>query len=262
MRDKQHTIFTLAILLLMSATACQQNDAPGIDKAFDAMQSKDTPKQIIKATESDEAISLDSLGLVDVQSLDTSIRVYLRYSDTSNFLGIDLYSDLNKAFLQPDVAQKLTAASAILQKTYPELRLLVWDAVRPVSVQKRMWEACEIPLKRRHWYVTPPQTRSLHNWGAAVDVTLVGESGQPLDMGTGFDHFGEAAYTDRDADLLTQGLISQKAVDNRQILKSVMTQAGFTGIKYEWWHYNSCNRKQAESKYKLIFALTDTTKTR
>ncbi|MFP4663874.1 MAG: M15 family metallopeptidase [Bacteroidales bacterium] len=256
--------YASVLFLILASFACKnQHEHDGIDKAFDNMHIDDEPAGSEDiSSKSDTWRFLDSMGLVDVQTLDSSILVNLRYSSTDNFLDTILYDELSSAFLQADVARKLANASGILQKKHPELRLMVWDAVRPVAVQKRMWENCDIPLKRRHWYVTPPDTRSLHNWGAAVDVTLVDTSGNYLDMGTDFDHFGKAAYTDRDADLLTQGLISQKAVDNRQILKSVMNQAGFTGIKYEWWHYNSCTRKTAESKYKLIFALTDTTKTR
>ncbi len=207
-----------------------------------------------------EAQYLASLGLVNVQELDSSIRVRLRYSTTDNFLGLDLYGDLEQAYLQPCVAKKLAKASVLLQASYPHLRLLVWDAVRPVAVQKRMWETCDVPLKRRHWYVTPPDKRSLHNYGVAVDICLVHSAGNVLDMGTDFDHFGEEAYTNRDEKLIQNNLVSREAIDNRHILHDIMHKAGFYSIVYEWWHFNSCSRATAESEYNLIMSLGDSTK--
>lgn len=254
--------YVSVLFLILAFFACKnQHEHDGIDKAFDNMRidNEHAGSEDI-SSKSDAWRFLDSLGLVDVQTLDSSILVNLRYSSTDNFLDTILYNDLSSAFLQADVAKKLANASGILQQEHPELRLMVWDAVRPVAVQKRMWETCDVPLKRRHWYVTPPDTRSLHNWGAAVDVTLVDTSGNYLDMGTDFDHFGEAAYTDRDDELRNRRILSSEAVKNRQLLKYVMEKAGFSGIKYEWWHFNSCTRKAAESNYKLIFALKDTTK--
>ncbi|MFW5805535.1 MAG: M15 family metallopeptidase [Bacteroidales bacterium] len=257
----------LVLSILIGISGCNNKDEPGIQDAFDNM-SLDSDTTTANGKDSlimdsaaqklpSEAQYLDSLGLVNVQELDSSIQVRLRYSSTDNFLNTDLYGDLEQAYLQPDVADKLVKASAYLQDTLPNLRLLVWDAVRPVSVQKRMWEVCDVPLKRRHWYVTPPEKRSLHNYGAAVDVCLVDTSGNALDMGTDFDHFGEAAYTNREKELVETMLVSKEAVKNRQVLYEVMLKAGFTGIKYEWWHFDACSRATAESKYELIMSLGD-----
>ncbi|MEA1874029.1 MAG: M15 family metallopeptidase [Bacteroidota bacterium] len=241
--------------------SCNRVDSEqSIDDAFGDFDTVSEVQQV--ATEipvnSETALYFDSLGLVDIQSLDSSIVVDLKYSSSDNFVKTNLYGDLKRAYLQPDVAKKLVNASHLLQKEYPELRLLVWDAVRPVSVQTKMWELCDVPLKRRHWYVTPPDKRSLHNFGAAVDVTLVTVSGEYLEMGTGFDHFSDTAYTVNEAEMVSAGKISQIAYDNRLILRTMMRKAGFSPINYEWWHFNSCSRNSAKSKYPLIFKLSKT----
>lgn len=70
-------------------------------------------------------------GLVDVQKVDPSILVELKYSTTDNFVGKDVYDDLTRAYLQPMTAKKLANASKYLQEKHPDLRLLVYDAARP-----------------------------------------------------------------------------------------------------------------------------------
>ncbi|MGC9331915.1 MAG: M15 family metallopeptidase [Bacteroidales bacterium] len=256
---------------MLGMCGCKNNkNEPGIQEAFDNMLMEDidetnveTDSIVMDTTASAltvEAQYMESLGLVNVRELDSTIQVRLRYSTTDNFLGTDLYGDLEQAYLQPDVAKKLAKGSAYLQDTFPHLRLLVWDAVRPVSVQKRMWELCDVPLKQRHWYVTPPDKRSLHNYGAAVDVCLMDTTGKILDMGTDFDHFGVEAYTNRDEELVQKGLVSTEAIKNRHLLHDVMRQAGFYNIVYEWWHFNACSRATAASEYELIMSLHDDTK--
>ncbi len=236
------------------------NEEQGIDVAFDAFDDVPEKQETLpeKQKKSETAFYFESLGLVDVQSLDSAIVVSLKYASEDNFVKTNLYGDLKRAYLQTDVADKLANASNILQTEYPELRLLVWDAVRPVSVQQRMWNLCDIPLSRRHWYVSPPEKRSLHNYGAAVDLTLIIVDGKYLDMGTGFDHFSDTAYTVNEVEMVRVGKISKKAAENRLILRNVMREAGFSPIDYEWWHFNSCSRNAAKSKYPLIFELLKT----
>jgi D-alanyl-D-alanine dipeptidase len=247
--------------LFLLVVSCNQVDSgQSIDEAFDQFVNEQEIQSPIreKRPKSETALYFESIGLVDVQGLDSSIFVDLKYASDDNFLNTNLYGDLCRAYLQPDVAEKLVNASNLLQAEYPELRLLVWDAVRPVSVQQRMWDLCDVPLKRRHWYVSPPEKRSLHNFGAAVDVTLVTTEGEYLDMGTDFDHFSDTAYTVNEAEMVSAGKISETAYDNRLILRTMMRKAGFSPIDYEWWHFNSCSRNAAKSNYPLIFELSKT----
>ena len=59
---------------------------------------------------------LISMGLVNVQEINATIEVELRYADTNNFLHITLYNCLEKAFLQKDEALKLDSAQRILTR--------------------------------------------------------------------------------------------------------------------------------------------------
>jgi D-alanyl-D-alanine dipeptidase len=72
-------------------------------------------------------------------------------------------------------------------------------------------------------------TRSRHNLGAAIDLTLVDATGQPLDMGTQFDSFSTAAHTAN-----ASGLIAE----NRQRLVRAMERYGFANYEKEWWHFS------------------------
>lgn len=193
-----------------------------------------------------------AMGLVKINSVDSTIRVNLRYSSTKNFFGVDVYETMTDAYLQPDVADKLSKAQQILHAQYPNYSLLIYDAARPMFVQQLMWDTVKIPVKEKTKYLSNPKKGSLHNYGAAVDITICDSMGVPLDMGTDFDYFGELAYPSREQALLRDGSITLEQINNRKLLRSVMTSAGFFNIQTEWWHFNSCNRYEAEKKYKLI----------
>jgi len=196
--------------------------------------------------------SLKLKGLVNVHELDSSIMVHLRYTTTNNFLHTDLYGCLKNAYLQKEVAAKLANASSILQGMDSSLRLLVWDAVRPRSIQWQMWNSLTMPFEERVKYVSNPKNGSVHNYGCAVDLTLCYEDGKILPMGTDFDHFGREANVRGEWQLLKEGLITKQQLENRQLLRLVMRKAGFTGLSSEWWHFNAYSRPYAKAKYSII----------
>jgi zinc D-Ala-D-Ala dipeptidase len=191
-------------------------------------------------------------GLVDINAVDSSIKVDLKYSTCDNFLFMDMYGDLDKAYLQRDVAEKLKAAQKYLQSEFPYYSLIIYDAVRPRSIQNRMWDTLKMPFSVRTKYVSNPQNGSLHNFGAAVDLSIIDENGVELDMGTPYDYFGELAYPREEERMIKEGKLSYKQLFNRQILRDAMTKQGFMEITTEWWHFNSCFRSQAILKYKII----------
>lgn len=197
-------------------------------------------------------------GLVDVQQLDPTIAVELKYSTTDNFVGKAVYADLTRAYLQPMAARKLAEASTRLKTGHPTLRLLVYDAARPRSVQWNLWNALpQYPPNMRKNYVADPRIGSIHNYGCAVDLTVAridARTGRavPLDMGTKYDYFGELAYPSKETSLLKTGQLTQQQVANRQILRSVMREAGFSSIEYEWWHFNALSREQAKQMFRIV----------
>ncbi len=191
-------------------------------------------------------------GLIDIKKVDSSIVVDLKYSTCDNFLFMDVYGAFNKCYLQPDVAEKLKMAQQFLKAKFPYYSLIVYDAVRPRSIQYTMWDTIAVPLKERSKYVSNPKYGSLHNFGAAVDISIIDKSGYVLDMGTSYDYFGELAYPREEERMIKEGKLSKVQWLNRELLRSVMIQAGFTGITTEWWHFNSCYRQQAYTKYRIV----------
>jgi zinc D-Ala-D-Ala dipeptidase len=197
--------------------------------------------------------ALQKNGLVDVQLMDRNILVHLRYGTTDNFMHTDFYDGFNKCYLQPEVAGMLVKASSELRRQHPHLRLLVWDAARPRSVQQQMWDAVVPPPGVfKGLFVSNPAWGSLHNYGCAVDLTLADTLGNPLDMGTDLDHFGREAWPVEEPGMLKNGKLTREQVTNRQLLRSVMYHAGFWNIQTEWWHFNAMRREAARAKYRII----------
>lgn len=201
---------------------------------------------------SDLEKSILEAGLVDIKTIDSSIVVDLKYSTNNNFLGLDMYGDLNKCYLQPDVAEKLKCSQEILKSKFPFYNLIIYDAVRARSIQRKMWDTIDVPYFERSKYVSNPNNGSLHNFGAAVDVSIINELGMELDMGTPYDYFGELAYPREEERMIEEGKLTHIQLLNRQLLREVMESGGFMGITTEWWHFNSCFRKEAYERYRII----------
>ena len=198
-------------------------------------------------------LSMQKQGLQEVTKQVPHVLVELKYATTDNFMKKDVYDCLTRAYLQKETIVKLKKAQQILEKNHPGFHLLIYDAARPLSKQWELWNTLTeyAPEKRRN-YVADPKEHSIHNYGSAIDLTVADEKGKPLEMGTKFDFFGEMAYPKEETRLLKAGKLSQKAIDNRLILRNAMTQAGFTSIEYEWWHFNAFSRKVAKEKFQVI----------
>lgn len=194
-------------------------------------------------------------GLVNIQEIDPNIKVELKYSTTDNFVKKDIYGDLENAYLQVEVAKKLAKAHEYLKSVNPGYRFLIYDAARPNSVQYTLWDALDdlkIQEKSKSQYVANPQIGSIHNFGCAVDLTVVNEKGIPLDMGTPYDFFGPLAYPRKEQEMLSSGKLTRQQVANREILRTAMKKAGFFVNTTEWWHFDAMSRAQAKAKYGMI----------
>lgn len=190
-------------------------------------------------------------GLIAVSGVDATILTELKYSTTDNFMQEDVYGDFDRLYLQPDVAEKLKMAQQYLREKDSALSLLVYDGVRPRSIQQKMWDIVDMPEADKPKFVSNPKNGSLHNYGAAVDLTIA-KNGVPLDMGSPYDDANEISYPSLEAKFLQEGLLSQEQIDNRKLLRTVMWKAGFFGIQTEWWHFNSCTREEAKLRYKIV----------
>ena len=204
------------------------------------------------ATEYNWNVRMVELGLTDVCFWEPSIQYYLVYATADNFLNKPLYTTtLTRAWLHPHAAVKLIHAQEILKQEHPDLSLLIYDAARPIEVQRIMADWAK-RTNNTNFVADPARGGGQHNYGMAVDVTLVNDQGEWLSMGTPFDFFGPEAYTDKEDVLLKQRRITPSEYKNRQLLRRVMETAGFTSITSEWWHFNACSSEEARKKYKLI----------
>ncbi len=111
------------------------------------------------------------------------------YSTDDNFMGRDVYGDLERAYLLPHFAAKLAHAQRLLRERRPGWRMLVCDAARPVSVQRYMYSLVEGTPNQV--YVADGSRGGRHNYGVAVNATLLDAAGREADMGTPVDFFGE-----------------------------------------------------------------------
>jgi zinc D-Ala-D-Ala dipeptidase len=195
---------------------------------------------------------MEVAGLVDIQSLDTSLRVDLKYASTDNFTGKNMYGSLVKAYLQPEIAQKLMKSVQLLQREHSGYRFLVWDAARPRSIQWKLWKAVGGTSKFPEGYVANPKRGSLHNFGCAVDLTILDQSGHQLDMGTAYDYFGDEAWPKKEDSLVSVGKLTFAQVKNRRMLRRIMYKSGFTALDTEWWHFNGCSFSEAQKRYEII----------
>lgn len=200
---------------------------------------------------SDTALSLERRGYVNIQKADPSIFVSLMYSRADNFTGEVLYTDLREAYLHPKAAAALVKAQKRLRQLRPDLSLKVYDAARPMSIQKKMWD--KVKNTPKYFYVSnPARGGGLHNYGMAVDLTLCTLKGDSIPMGTKIDYMGAAAHIDKEASLVASGRISREAQANRRLLREVMAYAGFKPLRTEWWHFNYVSRAVAKKYYKVI----------
>lgn len=191
--------------------------------------------------------------LVSVQSLDSSIHVWLRYSDTANFLKTNFYDGLRKAYFPCEVALNVCKAQFYLQQINPDLSLIIFDAARPLHIQQMMWDSLKMPNDRKYNYLAPPYETSLHNYGCAVDVGIMNISQNLLmDMGSDFDTFEKISQPVYEQKFIASGELSQQALQNRKLLRWVMKKAGFNSIPSEWWHFSYGDKKSAAAKFKLI----------
>ena len=217
----------------------------------------------VKAQEHTFDKQMQEYGLVDIQTLDSSILVELKYSTTDNFVGKDMYGALERSYLEATFAAKVVRAQQVLKRRNSNYTLLIYDAARPISVQRRMRSIVEgTPLQI---YVADGKRGGRHNFGVAVDLTIIDGQGRPLDMGAGFDHFGREAWVGNDNDvtltaykayvegLRREGLISSEAAANRTLLLEIMDAVGLRPYVKEWWHFQErISMTATRERYKLL----------
>ena len=165
-------------------------------------------------------------NLVDVDSLDPSIKLCIRYATPNNFLGRPFYSEA-RALLQLPVAVDLVAAHReLLAESHG---LVIFDAYRPWSVTKLLWE---LTPERDRQFVANPEPGSVHNRGCAADVSIYCvKDDRELEMPSEYDEMSERAASSFEG-------ATREQTRNREMLRLVMERHRFTVHPLEWWHFD------------------------
>lgn len=237
-------VFLFCVVILSSCKPVEPKMSPTATKGGSTMtpiitpMPKPTPTSTITPTPTPNVLS--TFHMVNLRDLNVDFMIELRYASANNFIGRKVYNS-DVCLLHEDTAKKLVAAQKLLQKQ--GFRLKIWDAYRPQSVQRILYDAA--PDKN---YVANPQTGSHHNRGTAVDVTLVDKMGKEVVMPSEFDDLSNKAHIDNPN-------MSAVARKNLDILQKAMKESGFVTIRIEWWHFD--DSAKLEDGYKEKYPLTD-----
>lgn len=165
---------------------------------------------------------------VKIKDFIPNIFIDLRYASSNNFTGQVIYS-FKDAYLRYGTVQKLMKVQNDLQSKGYSLK--IWDAYRPFSAQKKLWQV----VSDSRYVANPSKGPRTHNLGYTVDITMVKKDGTEIPMPTQFDEFSKKA--DRDY----QDIHNSEAVNNVRLLEKTMYQYGFVGYQNEWWDYSDTN---------------------
>ena len=170
------------------------------------------------------------------------------------------YGQFSPYFLRQTVLEKLAQAQVHLQTQRPGWKLQIFDAFRPIPVQQFMVdytfeqlaksegldskslsesERSRLQAQVLQFWAVPspnPNTPPPHSTGAAIDLTLVDDTGTVINMGSEIDEISPRSYPYHFANSLEPK--AQTYHQNRQLLKSTMSAAGFRQHSNEWWHFS------------------------
>src|SRR5580658_9854284 len=233
--EKNSRRLALTALLLLAACSNSPPRRPPADQAAPAPQvfHIDPVKPVaellplaLAANPPVEQGEFRPADLVEIVTLDPTIKLDIRYATTRNFLGTPLYSQA-RAFLQRPAAEAVVRVHHAL--AHEGYGLLIHDAYRPWYVTKIFWDATPAD---KHQFVADPAAGSRHNRGCAVDLTLYDlKTGQAVPMPSLYDEMSERAYP-----TYAGGTAEQRRF--RDLLRRHMEAEGFTVYEYEWWHFD------------------------
>ncbi|WP_428897921.1 D-alanyl-D-alanine dipeptidase [Parelusimicrobium proximum] len=201
------------LLAVVFLAACSHNSNAQTESIEKPAQIKEENPELIEA------------GFVNMHSTRAKLFFDMRYATENNFTKQRIY-DSSKCYLHKSAAEALLKAYDELQSKNIPLTFIIYDCYRPQSAHKKLWEAFPNPR-----YVARPERGSRHSRGCAVDLGLARMDGSLLVMPSEFDYFGVEAHMNNED-------IADLPKANRELLKNVMTNAGFTYTRTEWWHFD------------------------
>jgi D-alanyl-D-alanine dipeptidase len=179
---------------------------------------------------------------VDVASVVPGLTEDIRYAGSHNFVGrpIDGY-EAPRCLLARPAAEALAQVARDLA---PQgIHIKVFDCYRPTravanfvrwardigdtAAKTEFYPNIDKRTLFRDGYIA---SHSGHSRGSTIDMTLAGDDGRELDMGTPFDFFSPRSWT-------ADSSITAEQHASRMILAAAMRRHGFRGYDKEWWHF-------------------------
>jgi len=167
-----------------------------------------------------------------------------KMSDMEKIIG-------KKIIVRKFVYEMLKTAQQILQKESPRLSLFLTYGYRSLSIQTTKFlerlRDCSTTFiqdpvdlyEEIHRSIAVPMVAG-HPTGGAIDITIINtKTNKFLDFGT-----KQYDYTTKDFYVFSPN-ISNKAKDNRILLRSLMMRVGFAPFDGEWWHFSYGDREWA-----------------
>ena len=196
---------------------------------------------------------MEKFGLVDILNENSTIIKDVRYATTNNFTGKILYKENFGLFAVPSLAEAILNVNEYLRSLLPGYHIVIFDAARPYSIQKEMFEI----VKGTSWepYIANPygqKTGGFHNYGLAVDMSIADANGHLLDMGTEYDAFNPSAHSFNERILVTEGKITKEAYSNRMLLYMITGKYGLYPHPFEWWHFQWDYDENTKGLYPLL----------
>ena len=192
-----------------------------------------------------------SKGLIDIAAKDSSICVEIINATSRNMLGVNMYGCLDKCYLQPQAVEKVVLAQRILKQNHPGYSLKVLEGTRPRSVQKKMFNKVKNTSLQK--FVADPIKGSMHNFGVAIDVTIIDPDGRELDMGKPDTRMILIGKSEGEIKMFFAfNRLSKQQKQNRELLKGIMLKAGFIPVSYEWWHFDAFEKKFIRNTFSIV----------
>ena len=133
----------------------------------------------------------------------------------------------------------------------------IYDAYRPQSAVDhfKVWAQDADALEMKPYFYPEVEKSELftrgyisaqsgHSRGSTIDLTIVDMmTGCEVDMGGGFDYFGEESHRDYIKTL------TQEQIKNRRLLRKAMEDNGFTTEPEEWWHFTLENEPYPDTYF-------------
>ncbi len=164
--------------------------------------------------------------LVEVNKLEPSTKLDVRYATTDNFMGAPFY-DSPRFFMQRPAANGLIRAHRKLAEQ--GFGIVLIDGYRPWYATRMFWDA--VPPESRP-FVADPSQGSRHNRGCAADISMFElATGKIVEMAGRYDE-----PSARSSPLYVGGTSIQRW--RRDLLKNAMEAEGFDVYVNEWWHFD------------------------